>query len=171
MSSDGTGYRGVTNHFGEVFTGDGKCTHDGLVVTDAAVIPTALGVNPFATITALAERSVKHMADKMGVEINYDAQNGILDLFGSPAHPLPVDISIRKAQNLIKETEVAQVSGFEFSEVMCGYIHFGDNMPGDRPEDFEVAARTARGLCEAAKFFVSVKAWNTQTSKVPQNLL
>lgn len=57
-------------------TGNGRETHHGLVVTDAAVIPTALGVNPFATITALAERSVKLTAAKLGLEIDYETQNG-----------------------------------------------------------------------------------------------
>ncbi len=76
MSNDNTGNGGVTNHFGEVFTGTGSETHHGLVVTDGAIVPTALGVNPFATITALGERSVKHMADKMGVQIDYDTENG-----------------------------------------------------------------------------------------------
>lgn len=76
MSSDGTASNGVTNHFGEVLTGNGKDTHSGLIVTDAAVIPTALGVNPLATITALAERSVKCVATKIGVNIDYETQNG-----------------------------------------------------------------------------------------------
>ena len=45
MSCNGTGRTGSTNHFGEVFSGNGAETHKGLVVTDGAVIPTALGVN------------------------------------------------------------------------------------------------------------------------------
>lgn len=76
MSSDGTAANGATNHFGELLTGCGKEAHRGLVVTDAAVIPAALGVNPFATITALAERSVRHAGAEMGVEIDYQTQNG-----------------------------------------------------------------------------------------------
>lgn len=76
MSNDGTPRYGVTNHYGEVFTGNGTQTHHGLVVTDGAIIPTALGVNPFATITALAERSVSHMARKMNVTIDYETKNG-----------------------------------------------------------------------------------------------
>lgn len=86
MSHDGTGAHGVTNHFGEVFTGSGKETHPGLIVTDGAVIPTALGVNPFATITALAERSVEHAAasECIHAPIDLETQNHILDLFGEP---------------------------------------------------------------------------------------
>lgn len=76
MSSCGTGRTGATNHFGQVFKGNGNETYEGLVVTDGAIVPTALGVNPLATITALAERSVKHTADRMGVKIDYDTKNG-----------------------------------------------------------------------------------------------
>jgi hypothetical protein len=46
---------------------------------------------------------------------------------------------------------------------MSGFIHFGANMDGSRLADFQVAARTGRGLCEGARFFVTVKAWNTET--------
>ena len=76
MSYDGTASGGVTNHFGEVLTGNGSETHQGLIVTDGALIPTALGANPFATITALAERSVRYTADQMGLEIDYLTRNG-----------------------------------------------------------------------------------------------
>jgi hypothetical protein len=43
MARDNTGATGVTNHAGEVFTGNGPETHDGLIVTDASLIPVALG--------------------------------------------------------------------------------------------------------------------------------
>lgn len=43
MSSDGTGREGVTNHLGQVYTGLGRETHEGLICCDASVIPTALG--------------------------------------------------------------------------------------------------------------------------------
>lgn len=93
---------------------------------------------------------------------------GILDLFGEPQRP-PVrdrdqDRGVTDAQSLINETVAAKVSGIGFTEVMSGYIHIGRHLSSDRKEDFEVAARTARGLCESARFFLSVKAWNTETS-------
>ena len=167
MSSDGTGRCGTTNHFGEVFKGQGEETYKGLVVTDGAIIPTALGVNPFATITALAERSVKLTAEKCGMQIDYDTSNtqggGLLDLLGFPKHIQSGDPGIIKAEALIQETKVSKVSGFEFSEVMEGFIHFGRNMTADSPADYEVAARTGRARCESARFFLSVKAWDTTT--------
>jgi hypothetical protein len=84
MSSDETGDQGVTTMDGELFTGSGKDCHHGLVVMDASIIPAALGVNPFATITTLAECSVECVAAKMGITINYDMKNSSLDLFGPP---------------------------------------------------------------------------------------
>jgi hypothetical protein len=47
--------QGAVDPFGRVFAGDGS-VHQGLYVTDGSVIPSALGVNPFLTISALTER-------------------------------------------------------------------------------------------------------------------
>jgi cholesterol oxidase len=46
---------GAADEFGRVFSSDGS-VHEGLFVADGALIPAALGVNPFLTISALAER-------------------------------------------------------------------------------------------------------------------
>ena len=50
--------------------------HEGLIVCDGALVPAALGVNPFATITALAERSVELAAKKRGIRIDMGTENG-----------------------------------------------------------------------------------------------
>jgi cholesterol oxidase len=57
---------GVVNHLGQVFDGSANCceypetgeapVHHGLYVADGSIIPTAIGVNPYMTISALAER-------------------------------------------------------------------------------------------------------------------
>jgi len=50
---------GAVDPFGRVFAGDGSI-HDGLFVADGALIPSSIGVNPFLTISALAE----HIAER-----------------------------------------------------------------------------------------------------------
>lgn len=80
MSSDGTADEGATNQWGELLTGDGKKRHEGFIITDASTIPTALGVNPLATITALAERAVMHASLRMGAKIDYETPNGLYSM-------------------------------------------------------------------------------------------
>ncbi|MGH9631804.1 MAG: GMC family oxidoreductase N-terminal domain-containing protein, partial [Bryobacteraceae bacterium] len=46
--------QGAVDAFGRVFSGDGS-VHQGLFVADGSLIPSALGVNPFLTISAMAE--------------------------------------------------------------------------------------------------------------------
>jgi len=61
---------GATNHLGQVYdfsvgsysdSSGGAAIHEGLYVADGSIIPTALGVNPFMTIGALAERIASHI--------------------------------------------------------------------------------------------------------------
>jgi len=176
MARDGTGSTGVTNHCGELFTGYGSETHRGLIVTDAAVIPTALGANPFATITALAERAIDHYAERENLRICND-KNGILDLFGSPrrarrsrkhsAEQCSLEkqetASITQARSLISVAQRNADCGFGFTEVMSGFIHHNHHLIRDNQETYELAARTAKSLCETARFFLSVQSFNTRS--------
>ncbi|MFK7977163.1 MAG: alpha/beta fold hydrolase [Halioglobus sp.] len=55
-----TVYEGVVNHRGQVFQANGDI-YQGLYVFDGAIIPTALGINPFLTIAALAWRNCDYL--------------------------------------------------------------------------------------------------------------
>ena len=175
MARGGTGSTGATNHRGELFTGLGEETHPGLIVTDGAAIPTSLGANPLATITALAERSVDLFAQKNGLKISTQ-RNKTLDLFGSPQNPHPrgrryyddleeraENESIHSARNAITYARRLDDGGFGFTEVMSGYIHHDTKLVRDNIETYELAARTAKNLCETARFFLSVQSFNTRS--------
>lgn len=182
MARDGTPLTGVTNHYGEVFKAenhDSKETHKGLIVMDASIIPSALGANPLATITAFAERSVEAYCASRGLEIDR-TKNGILDLFGEPKHHpkrrrrktaeevalqrAEID-SVNGAQHVISKADALRASGFGFTEVMSGFVHHDERgaMKEDVRDTYELAYRTAKSLCESARFFLSVQAFNTKT--------
>ena len=55
------GSDGACDHRGRVFAGKGTDVHQGLYVADGAAIRTSLGVNPFLTISAFAERIALHI--------------------------------------------------------------------------------------------------------------
>lgn len=77
MGDDAT--KGVVNHKGEVFSSaSGTDVHRGLYVSDGAVIPLPLGVNPLITISALAERCCEIMAQDYGFTINYGYKDVVL---------------------------------------------------------------------------------------------
>lgn len=64
---------GVVNHKGQVFSSSqGKESHQGLYVMDAAVIPRSVGINPLNAITTLAERSCYYLMQDYGWPANYD---------------------------------------------------------------------------------------------------
>jgi cholesterol oxidase len=65
--------QGAVDEWGRVFAADGS-VHNGLLVADGSLIPSALGVNPFLTISAISERI---------------AERKIRDLAGDP-YPEPV---------------------------------------------------------------------------------
>lgn len=177
MARDGTPSTGVVNHYGEVFkaeSSDSTETHRGLIIMDASVIPTALGANPFATITALAERSVEAY---YGAENINTEKNDILDLFGEPTYQprRPAnnksgdftveradDASVHGAEHVIESAAAIKADGFGFTEVMSGFIHHDEKgLRQDVRSTYDLAYRTAKSLCESARFFLSVQAFNT----------
>lgn len=68
---------GVVNDKGQVYTGTtGNAVYPGLYVSDGAIIPRPLSVNPSLTISALAERNCIYMAQERGWKFNTDFEGG-----------------------------------------------------------------------------------------------
>ena len=130
------------------------------VLFTISVVPTALGVNPFATITALAEHSIENVAIKQGIKIDYETKNGLLDLFGPPAKRLSLTPDLREAVRTIEGGRRKKCAGTGFSEIMEGFIHVGSDI-----EEFGVAEEVAKGASSSARFFLSVHAWDVDNCR------
>ncbi len=77
---------GAVDPFGRVFAGDGS-VHDGLFVADGALVPSSIGVNPFLTISALAE----HIAERKVRQLSGEAYPAPPPVVAVPAvNPLDV---------------------------------------------------------------------------------
>ncbi|KAJ7097404.1 hypothetical protein C8R44DRAFT_949487 [Mycena epipterygia] len=148
VSSDATGRSGATNHIGQLFSGEGTEVYEGLVCVDGSVIPTALGVNPLATITALAERSVDLIANNNGLTIDR-SKNGRLDLFGKPAMYFALTPEMAAASEKIRSERLSE-GGIRFTEVLAGYMHIGDDI-----DDFIVAEYIAKACSSSARLYLS----------------
>lgn len=127
MASDGTGSTGAANHAGELFKGHGSETHEGLIVVDGAIIPTALGISPMATISALAERSVHLFTMRHGLHID-EGRNWVLDLFSAPRRhkkisDLDPDGRLHATEASFQRSKIHGTSGFAFTECMTGFLH------------------------------------------------
>lgn len=97
--------KGVVDHKGQVFKGkEHNELHPGLYVMDGAIVPRPLGTNPLLTISALAERSCKLIAEEKGLSLSY-----ALDSFDNTLG-----------------VEGLLPTGVQFTETMKGYLSLNE---------------------------------------------
>lgn len=132
MGEDGA--RGVVDHRGQVFDGEGTSTHDGLHVCDGSILPGALGFNPLLTISALAERSAALLARDRGWTIDDGA-------------------AVARERCATVDSRAATAKGLRFTERMTGYLRTGaiDAPPGPP---------STRGLDATDFSFVCTLVWD-----------
>jgi len=125
MGADGE--HGAVDHKGRVFSAaQGEEVHDGLYVSDGAIVPVPLGVNPLFTISALAERCCELIAADRGWTIDYSLPSTP----PPPAPPPPV--------------------GIEFTERMAGFVSTGVT------DDYEKGAEEAESAGRALDFVLTI---------------
>ncbi|KAH7052645.1 cholesterol oxidase [Linnemannia elongata] len=142
------GAEGAINHKGQLFTGQGEEVYEGIYVMDGAVMPMSLGVNPFLTISALAERACALLARDHGLTIKYAPTLVPLD-FKTPqvlpsvfsswggnksSSDKPNRAEIKKAA-----AEAKKKPGVSFTELLKGHLS-----TVILTEDFETADNQAR---------------------------
>ena len=72
---------GVVDHMGRVFSPESKnAVYNGLYILDGSIIPKSVGINPLMTISALAERSVDKILEKLESETKLNTKTLPLNL-------------------------------------------------------------------------------------------
>jgi len=116
---------GVVNQWGQVFTGEGSEVYADLAVLDGAIMPTALGINPALTITALALRAV---AAPAGLRHQWGLQ--------APGAPLPVRGPRPRYRAPAHQPGLPTLA--EFRERMAGFVRL-PGAPGGEVKYLELS--------------------------------
>lgn len=117
----------VVSHRGEVYSSEGGGTYDNLFVWDGAILPGALAVNPFLTITALAERAADLTITQLSRTRQVPLQPGIAPAQHAAA-PAPRQPSqaYRQPPLVAPAPERCEPGGLEWHETMRGVLRGRD---------------------------------------------
>lgn len=167
MASDGTGSTGAANHAGQLFKSHGSETHEGLLVVDGSIAPTALGISPMATITALAERSVHLYTMRHGLDTD-EEKTWALNVFGSPQRRRNVTNSdlnerLHEIEANFQRFNSQGARGFAFTECLAGFLHKVDQKQDHSDHCFAIcheAYNKGKILNEAARLSLTTRAFD-----------
>ncbi|CAG8576372.1 6145_t:CDS:2, partial [Scutellospora calospora] len=143
---------GKDGYVGVVYKGDGTEVHEGLYVCDGSIIPRALGVNPFFTISALAERICNLAARDRNWTINYDLVKEPIN-FEKPSVIWP-----RESLEPIETTWPPLNGGVTFTEVMRGY--FSTEVITKNYKAAEIQAKSSNSTMQ---FLINIIAFNVNS--------
>ncbi|KAG0205147.1 hypothetical protein BGX28_003188 [Mortierella sp. GBA30] len=143
------GATGAINHKGQVFTGQGEDVYEGLYVMDGAVMPMSLGVNPFLTISALAERSCALLARDRGWTIKYDPTLVPID-YKNPQFPIPYNAQEANPEayalaESLRKSSLREVADRD-AEVRGLVVSFPDDSASSSDSEDEIEAKPKKVL-------------------------
>ena len=118
---------GVVDHMGRVFdAATERDVHPRLLVLDGSIVPTALGINPLLTITALAERAIELYCDKRSWRRKPESQR-LPDLPDKPEierRKAPRNEAAKEGQEKATTISPEAVTGVRFAERLTGELTF-----------------------------------------------
>ncbi len=125
---------GAVDITGAVFRGDGDAVHEGLYVLDGAILPGAVGANPYMTIATTAYLLAHELADRL--------------LHNGPALDAPFPLLDKRRYRLGPPTPVHPVAESApvqavFREHLVHFIGRQNLMPWSRPGEHTVAELNA----------------------------
>ncbi|KAL6232124.1 hypothetical protein BDW75DRAFT_247402 [Aspergillus navahoensis] len=144
MSRDGTGREGVTNDLGQVYTGRGTDVHRGL---RRCGLTSPAGLNPLATITALAERSVTQVAGERRLKINLETRNGDINPETRPR------VTHFKASHTKRNPDYVS-TGWHFTESLEGQVTVTSS-----GASYAVAELEGKGCSSAIRVILTVEVY------------
>ncbi|WP_020406400.1 alpha/beta fold hydrolase [Hahella ganghwensis] len=152
---------GVVNHAGQVYrAADGSLDtlYEGLYVMDGAILPTAVGVNPFLTIAALSWRAADHILEDAGWQ-----ESSICKV--SPDFDDPTPDTPDQPPKL-HQPEPYQPTVLEFQEQLIGHLDTDSDIPEwlfkNLAPDINIPAERItqfRGLILNIRFTINVNEW------------